>query len=148
MLHKGLIVRPCRILILTLIRVAVIRLGVTLRPCCNLALIHPDSIIFYDGSELVQDFALAVARHAGVVSVIPCVHTTDKIVADDFAIGHESAAMHTSAIEHAVTLTVWPTDDDKVNSGHSCMDESAGIDLGPGRNSYPVHPAPVGCMYP
>jgi hypothetical protein len=56
-------------------------------------------------------------------------HTTDQIVSIDVTIGHESSAMHTPAVEHAVTLTVRPPNNDQIRAFNEGVDKSAGFNV-------------------
>ncbi len=99
-LDVGLICSAGVVLVNALVRVALIRLRVLLRPGANLIFINEHLAILEPARELVQRLRVVVFADARIQPIVPVVHAADQVVAVDEAVGHQGAAMRAPPVQH------------------------------------------------
>jgi hypothetical protein len=55
------------------------------------------------------------------------VHTAHDVVSENVAIGHERTSVHAPPVQHAVTLTIGPSNEDKINVRNQRMNKPSGV---------------------
>ncbi len=99
-LGRGLVRRPLRVSVGTEVGVAIVRLGVDLRPVGHFVRVDEDFIALDEGLEPGQGFVVAVLGHPGIDPVIPVMHAADQILAANKAVGEKGPAVKAATVEN------------------------------------------------
>jgi hypothetical protein len=126
-----------RVLVSTLVGVALERLRVRLRPRANLVLVDTHFAVFDPGIELRQCLTVAILTDTRVDAVVPVMYPADEVVAVDVTVGHQGAAMCTTPVQDGHLVIV--ANDYKIDIRNQRMHRFAVFDVIPVCNGEFIH---------